>query len=125
MDLKNLTEQDLIEGLTAWAGLMQNKFPEKLDLAIIQQHAEAIEQTLSEKGLSDVDKSLIVIKIMRALMFIDQLTVECHYFSDNVKLGDANTAIFWYRPSASKTYRVLYGDLRIEDVSPENLPIRP
>jgi hypothetical protein len=125
MDLKNLTEQDLIEGLKAWAGLMQNKFPEKLDLAIIQQHAEAIEQTLSEKGMSDVDKSLIVIKIMRALMFIDQLTVGCHYFSDNVKLGDANTPIFWYRPSSSKTYRVLYGDLHIEDVSPENLPERP
>ena len=125
MDLKNLTEQDLVAGLRAWAGLMQNKFPEKLDLAIIQQRSEIIEQTLNEKGMSDVDKSLIVIKIMRALMFIDQLTVECHYFSDNVKLGDANTAIFWYLPMNSKTYRVLYGDLHIENVSPENLPQRP
>jgi len=125
MDLKNLTEQDLIDGLRAWAGLMQNRFPEKLDLAIIQQHSDSIEQTLSEKGMSDVDKSLIVIKIMRALMFIDQLAVECHYFSDNVKLGDADTAIFWYRPRSSKTYRVLYGDLHIADVSPENLPERP
>ncbi|NPE09675.1 MAG: hypothetical protein GNW80_15425 [Asgard group archaeon] len=125
MDLKNLTEQDLVEGLRAWAGLMQNRLPEKLDLAIIQQHSEAIEQTLNEKGMSDVDKSLIVIKIMRALMFIDQLTVEWHYFSDNVKLGDANTPIFWYQPRASKTYRILYGDLHIENVSPENLPKRP
>ncbi len=125
MDLKNLSEQDLIDGLRAWAGLMQNRFPEKLDLAVIQQHSDSIEQTLSEKGMSDVDKSLIVIKIMRALMFIDQLTVECHYFSDNVKLGDANTAIFWYRPRSSNTYRVLYGDLHIADVSPENIPKRP
>jgi len=125
MDLKNLTEQDLIKGLRAWASLMENRFPEKLDLAIIQEQSEAIEQMLNEKGMSDVDKSLIVIKIMRALMFIDQLTVKWHYFSDNVKLGDAETAIFWYRPGTSETYRVLYGDLHIENVSTENLPERP
>ncbi|MCP4261168.1 MAG: hypothetical protein GY774_27225 [Planctomycetes bacterium] len=125
MDLKNLTEQDLIEGLRAWVSLMEYRFPEKLDLAIIQQNSEVIEQTLNEKAVSDVDKSLIVIKIMRALMFIDQLKVKWHYFSDNVKLGDANTAIFWYQPGMSKTYRVLYGDLHIANVYPENLPKRP
>jgi len=125
MDLKNLTEQDLIEGLREWASLMENEFPEKLDLAIIQEHSKVIEQTLNEKGISDVEKSLIVIKIMRALMFIDQLKVKWHYFSDNVKLGDENTAIFWYQPRTSKTYRVLYGDLHISNVSPEHLPKRP
>jgi hypothetical protein len=125
MDLKNPTEQDLIDGLKAWAGLMQNEFPEKLDLAIIRQRSEAIEQTLNEKGFSDVDKSLIVIKIVRALMFINQLEVDWYYLGSNAKLGDADTAIFWYRPGTSKTYRVLYGDLHIENVSPENLPEQP
>ncbi len=125
MDLKNLTEQDLVEGLRAWASLMENRFPEKLDLAIIQEFSKIIEQMLNEKGMPDIDKSLIVIKIMRALMFIDQLKVKWYYFSDNVKLGDANTAIFWYQPMMSKTYRVIYGDLHIANVSPENLPKRP
>ncbi|MBN1804774.1 MAG: hypothetical protein JW837_05955 [Sedimentisphaerales bacterium] len=125
MDLKNPTEQDLVDGLGAWADLMQNKFPEKLDLTIIQQNSEAIEQILNEKGMSDVDKSLIVIKIMRALMFINRLEVDWYYLGVNAKLGDANTAIFWYRPGDSKTYRVLYGDLHIENVAPENLPKRP
>jgi len=125
MDLKNLTEQDLIAGLREWATLMGNRFPEKLDLAVIREHADAIEQILNEKGMSDIEKSLIVIKIMRALMFIDQLQVKWYYFSDNVKLGDADTAIFWYRPGMSKTYRVLYGDLHIANVNPENLPGRP
>lgn len=125
MDLKNLTEQDLIEGLRAWVSLMENRFPEKLDLAIIQEHSKVIEQTLYEKGMSDIEKSLIVIKIMRALMFIDQLKVKWYYFGDNVKLGDANTAIFWYQPKMSKTYRVLYGDLHIANVYPEHLPKRP
>ena len=125
MDLQNLTEQDLIEGLRTWASLMENKFPLKLDLAIIKEHSMVIEQTLNEKGFSDIEKSLIVIKIMRALMFIDQLNVKYHYFGDNVILGDANTAIFWYQPRMSKTYRVLYGDLHIANVNPKYLPKRP
>ena len=34
----------------------------------------------------------------------------------------ADKAIFWYRPRGSKTYRVIYGDLHVADVAPENLP---
>jgi outer membrane lipoprotein-sorting protein len=125
MDLQNLAEQDLIEGLRAWASLMDNRFPQKLDLAIIKEHSIAIEQTLNEKGFSDIEKSLIVIKIMRALMFIEQLKVKWYYSGDNVELGDVNTAIFWYQPKMSNTYRVLYGDLHIANVNPEHLPTRP
>jgi len=125
MDLKNLTEQDLTEGLKAWASLMENRFPEKLDLAIIQEHSKVIEQKLNEKGMSDIEKALIVIKIMRSLMFIGQLEVRWYYFGDNAKLGDTTTAIFWYQPEMSKRYRVIYGDLHIADIDPENLPKIP
>ncbi len=122
MDLKNLSEQDLIDGLKAWAGLMGNKFPEKLDLAIIQEHSKDIEKMLNEKGTTDIEKALIVIKIMRGLIFISQLEVKWYYKSDNIELGNANNAIFWYQPERSKTYRVLYGDLHFADVEAENLP---
>jgi hypothetical protein len=30
--------------------------------------------------------------------------------------------IFWYHPEGSEIYRVIYGDLRVEDVAPEDLP---
>ena len=45
-----------------------------------------------------------------------------HYAGKGVKFGDANTPVFWYRPEGSKTYRVIYGDLSVKDVAPENLP---
>ena len=46
-----------------------------------------------------------------------------HYAGDGVKLGDADRAIFWYKPTGSETYEVLYGDLRIvEDVQQKDLP---
>ena len=38
-----------------------------------------------------------------------------------VKLGDANTPIFWYRPKDSQTYHVIYGDLHAETVTAEKL----
>jgi hypothetical protein len=37
-------------------------------------------------------------------------------------LGTAKTAILWYRPKDSPTYRVIYADLKVADAAPENLP---
>ena len=37
-------------------------------------------------------------------------------------IGDAGKAIYWYQPEGSETYRVIYGDLSVKDVTPENLP---
>jgi outer membrane lipoprotein-sorting protein len=44
------------------------------------------------------------------------------YAGQNVPYGDPATAIFWYRPTGSETYRVIYADLHTADVAPENLP---
>ena len=44
------------------------------------------------------------------------------YAGQNVAYGDPATPIFWYRPADSPTYRVIYADLHVVDVAPENLP---
>jgi hypothetical protein len=44
------------------------------------------------------------------------------YTGAGVKFGDADTAIFWYQPQGSDTYRVIYGDLSVKDIAPEDLP---
>ena len=48
--------------------------------------------------------------------------MDSHYAGAGVKLGDADKAIFWYRQKDAKTYRVIYGDLSVKDVAPEDLP---
>ena len=53
---------------------------------------------------------------------LDPYGIDWHYAGSGVKLGDASKAIFWYLPKDSKTYRVIYGDLHVKDVAPENLP---
>ena len=45
-----------------------------------------------------------------------------HYQGSNGKLGEAEKPICWWRPDGSETYRVVYADLSVRDVSPEDLP---
>ena len=44
------------------------------------------------------------------------------YGGRGVRVGEADTPIFWYRPKESETYHVIYGDLHVENVDPEDLP---
>ena len=45
-----------------------------------------------------------------------------HYVGKNVKLGDSESPVCWYRPKGSETYRVIYGDLSVKDVAAGDLP---
>ena len=40
----------------------------------------------------------------------------------DAKVGDKNKIIFWYRVEATDSYRAIFGDLRIEDIKPEQIP---
>ncbi len=46
-----------------------------------------------------------------------------HYTGADVEPGDADAAIFRYRPEGSEIYRVIYGDLTIGDIEPEDLDL--
>jgi len=48
------------------------------------------------------------------------------YLGKGVKLGDKDRIVCWYKLKAAKdqrTYRVVYGDLSVKDVAPEDLPL--
>jgi outer membrane lipoprotein-sorting protein len=64
-------------------------------------------------------------KFQRVIMFVMKLTqdkIDWHYAGKGVRLGDAATPIFWYRPAGSATYRVISGALDVSDAAPEALP---
>jgi hypothetical protein len=60
----------------------------------------------------------------RGMMFVMQMKPgsDWHYAGEGVKLGDADTAIFWYKPEGSQTYQVIYGDLSIKELAESDLP---
>ncbi len=45
------------------------------------------------------------------------------YLGKGVKLGDKDRIVCWYKLKGAKTYRVVYGDLSVKDVAPQELPL--
>jgi hypothetical protein len=40
---------------------------------------------------------------------------DAHYAGKGIKLGAADTPIFWYRPTDAEKYRVIYADLSVRE----------
>jgi len=79
---------------------------------------------LTAMNISEEEGTQMGLNFGKGLMFHQMLQTQgqSHYAGQGVKLGDASKAVFWYKPQGSETYRVIYGDLSVKDVSPENLP---
>jgi outer membrane lipoprotein-sorting protein len=45
-----------------------------------------------------------------------------HYAGKDVKLNTPNQAIFWWKPQEDGDYEVIYADLSVKDVAPQDMP---
>ena len=87
--------------------------------------APALRQKIVQLNISDEEKMQLGAAMGRGFMFFRKLEfsgTDGHYVGKGVELGDADTAVFLYRPKGSDTYRVIYGDLSVKDSAPEDLP---
>ena len=126
-DVSGVTEQDLIEYLRAWSSWTKDgTFPPTFNPMELQKVSMDMEQQgkFGDGQTSEQQRGRDAMTMYRGIMFLTQLPAESNwrYAGEDVKFGDANTAIFWYRPEGSETYRVIYGDLSVKDVAAENLP---
>ena len=127
-------EEDLMQALSLWSDKTDGKFPSELNMRRAVEFVQSIRDRMGlefEKGKAqDISNPKlhefyrIRRRIYRGIGFVQYLPSESdwHYAGEGVKLGDADKPIFWYRPQGSDTYRVIYGDLSVKDVTPENLP---
>jgi len=125
IDFTKGTEEDFIESLRVWAEvLLDGKFPETVGTESYMKQMPLIGEKLAQSGLSEDKAAKLAMALPRGMFFLQLLEIDdkYHYAGKGVKLGDADKAIFWYRPEGSDTYRVIYGDLNVKDVAPENLP---
>jgi hypothetical protein len=121
-DMGTPTEQDLVECLRIWAELLlDGNFPEAIGMTELMKLLPQIEAKLAESIASAEEGTQKGMTLAKGMLFIMGLKDQ-HYAGNGVKLGEADKAIFWYQPEGSTTYRVIYGDLSVKDVSPENLP---
>jgi len=124
--MNQFTEQDFVESLRIWAEvILDGRFPEALSAENYLKTTPLLGEKLEHSGLSEEKGTGIGMTWGRGLMFFQVTAVDgCdwHYAGGGVKLGDANKAIFWYQPKGSETYRVIYGDLHVEDIKADQLP---
>ncbi|MBN2020878.1 MAG: hypothetical protein JW749_11725 [Sedimentisphaerales bacterium] len=125
LDLLGSTEEDFIEGLRMQAEIVYDgMFPDDVSVEYYVKQVPMLIEKFDRTKLTDEQKKEIGSKLDKGLMFIRFFKGEgkWHYAGKGVKFGDADTAIFWYRPAGSQTYHVIYGDLSIEDVDEQDLP---
>ena len=121
-DMGTPTEQDLVECLRIWAELLlDGNFPETIGMTKIMSQLSQIEAKLGESVTSAEEGTQKGMTLGKGMLFEMGLK-DKHYAGNGVKVGEADKAIFWYRPEGAGTYRVIYGDLSVKDVAAENLP---
>jgi hypothetical protein len=126
LDYTDFDEQDFIVILQHWAEhVLGGNFPDSVSAEDILKVAPVLRQKIDQLNISDEEKMQLGMAMGRGFMFFRQLefsSTDWHYVGKGVEFGDANTVVFLYRPKGSDTYRVIYGDLSVEDVTSENLP---
>ena len=124
LNLFGSTEEDFIEGLRVQAEVLgDGVFPDDVSVEYIVKIAPLLNEKF-DKLSSDEEKTQKGMQFQKGIMFIRFFKGEGKwvYAGKDVKLGDAGTAIFWYRPAGSQTYRVIYGDLSVKDTAEADLP---
>ena len=124
VDASPAEEKDLIETLRRYAQLRGGTLPDQLDLmAFMNLYQEDWVKSHPKKdGLPSEEERQEqlngMLKFGRGLSFaFEQLPREAdaHYAGKGVKLGAADTPVFWYRPVDAKKYRTIYADLSVRE----------
>jgi hypothetical protein len=123
LSIEGSNDEDLVTTLRIWAEvILDDVFPRDFTGQAYLEDVKANRQKFV--NLQDKEKIEMAMKMQPGFIFVQLLKSEndWHYVGKNVKLGDAESPVCWYRPDDSKTYRVICGDLSVKDVAPEDLP---
>ena len=124
MDLAKTTEKDLIAGLEFIAKYNDGKFPDQpaMTLDLVENLKKAASTVTKE------DEARFGQVLARMMMFpamAQQGGGKFVYAGKGKSLGDKDAAVAWWKLKGAAKYRVLYGDLRIEDAEESQLPPAP
>lgn len=126
INLGNATEHDFIESLRVWATILgEGVFPETIDTDATMENMPLLIRKMQQMNIPEEEGTKMGINVGLGMLFQQKLDYSSNpwkYVGSGVKFGDSHTPVFLYQPVGSSDYRVVYGDLHVEDVSQENLP---
>ena len=121
VDASPPTEQDFITSLRVSTGVT-GEFPTGFDSVAVARYvasyvASYLQKVIEKEKGPTAAQMEEVLRISRGFHFIATLPAESdsHYAGAGAKIGDAERAIFWYRPTGSETYRVIYADFTVKE----------
>jgi outer membrane lipoprotein-sorting protein len=130
-------EKGLIETLRVVAEQNHGMFPKRL--GINREVIDALESIagpdIAAIASGDAEDATEVVmstlpfeqKYMQGILFYMSLKPqnEPHYAGGGVKLGAVNRPIFWYKPAGAERFRVIYADLHVKEMSPDEVKSLP
>jgi hypothetical protein len=125
LDFDKSSESDFIEALRIWAEILEDGyFPDSISLENALEIGLKLDRGLRHADLTEEQKMEVAMRFAQGLVFLRFFKGQgqWHYKGVGIKMGDANAPIFWYQPEGSNNFRVIYGDLNVEEVLPEDLP---
>jgi len=131
LDASKGGEQNLIELLGLTKDIPDSQFPDALTMAGMENFIKSLKSKFEGQDFNEQEKIqqavTMMIPLMGGLTFVQMLPPESdwHYTGKGVKVGATDTPIFWYKPEGSDTYRVIYADLTVKNLSVEQLPDVP
>ena len=126
-DFSDVSEADFVESLRIGAQILgDGQFPDNVNTGNLMQQVGLLQEKVTVMDCPAEEKGQICMAFAKGLLFIQMFeahgTGQWHYAGEGVKFGDKETPVFWYQPKDSDTWRVIYGDLSVKDVSADNLP---
>ncbi len=114
--------EQTVDGLRYWAGLTGGKYPAKLTIGDILGELGGLMKTLSSDPSFRLD-DLQIVNLKYGAQYAARLKAEGKepmYYGQTVTAADADKVLLRWKLDDG-IYRVIFGDLRIEDVSPSRL----
>jgi len=131
-DATKQTEKDLIEMFRIWAEHTDGGLPPSVDMHAPMAFVLAQQTKLMQSGQQPSQEDMLgvqqtIMDMGRGITFVQSLPADSdwHYAGKDVTFGDAEMPIFWYRPEGAETYRIIYGDMTIDEVPASEIPATP
>lgn len=119
----NLKESDLIKGLSVFVRFSNGQYPSSMVGKTMIKEANEWLKKYGKIPKGDVEKEIS--NLIFAIAYYDKLVREkkdVKYYGDKISVEDVNAVLVRWKIS-NKKYRVVFSDLRTEDVSSEELSV--
>jgi len=99
---------------------LREKYGKKIPPEIMAEFMKATGPLMQEQTQKQMP---LMQKRMRGITFYTMLKPENdpHYVGGGVKLGTPDCPILWYKPTGADKYRVIYADLSVKDMTPDDV----